>query len=152
MRITHTIVIAASPAEVFCWIDDPERAKRWMSSVESSRILHETPERVGTTFVETVAEGGRSTELRGTVVGYEPDRWLAMHLVGESHAVDVEFRLEPAAAGTRLTQDAELRFRGTARVMMLFLGSILKRKIRRQTEIEFAALARLCEDRREDAE
>lgn len=145
MKFTHTIDIAATPAEVFVWLDDPERAKRWMTSVVESRILHETPERVGTTFVETVADDRGSTEMRGTVVGFEPNRRFAVHLVGERHEVDVEFRLEETAGGTRLTQTADLRFRGPMLLMGLLLGPFIKRRIRAQSEPESATLARLCE-------
>jgi carbon monoxide dehydrogenase subunit G len=146
MRVTRSIEIAAEPADVFPWLDDPELAKRWMTSVAESRILHETPDRIGTTFVETVADGSGSTEMRGTVVSHEPDRSLAMHLVGERHEVDVEFRLERIPGGTRLTQTADLRFRGSAVLMGVFLGPFVKRKILSQLEGEHGHLRRLCEE------
>jgi carbon monoxide dehydrogenase subunit G len=150
MRITNSIDIAAPPAEVFYWLDDPEQAKQWMTSVAESRILNETPERVGTTFVETVTDGDRSTTMRGTVVGYEQDRRFAVHLTGERHEVDVEFVLDEIACGTRLTQVADLRFRGPMLLMGFVLGPFLRKSIRRQAEQEFAMLARLCEGVRRD--
>lgn len=145
MNITHSIDIHATPGEVFSWLKDPERAKTWMTSVSKTEYLHRTPEMVGTTFRETVEEGGQGTDLLGVITDYLPDELIAFHLDGQFNVVDVAYRLEEAGGCTRLTQSANVRFKGFVRVMSLLMGSKFKQNIMNQSQKEFAKLKSLCE-------
>ncbi len=145
MKITLAIDIDRPPDRVFPWLAEPERAMAWMSSVSRTEILHRTPELVGTTFRETVADERGSTELRGVITACRPDRLLAFRLEGAFNDVDVAYHLEDDRNGTRLTMRAEVRFKGLVKWLSLLLGPVFKRKVMRQTAKELSALKRLCE-------
>ena len=145
MEITCSIDIEASPEVVFYWVGDPERAMSWTSSVSSYKILHKTPDWVGTTFVEVVQDEEGKTEMRGEVIAYEANRSMAFHLEGKFNIADVSYHLEEIESGTRLTQHADIQFKGVLRIMNLFMGSTFKKKILSQQQSEFEKLKELCE-------
>lgn len=145
MRITESIAIRRHPEDVFPWISDPERAMRWQPSVAGGEILDETPERVGTTFRERIEEGGKGTELEGEITAYEQNRLIGFHLEGQYNVVNVSFLLESHDGGTRVNYDADVRFKGVTRLVMLAMGPVFKRKIRAQIRSELAELKALCE-------
>jgi uncharacterized protein YndB with AHSA1/START domain len=107
MPICKTIDINAPPERVFPWIADPEKNKQWLPGVEST-VFAGDPTRVGTTFVQSIRQGGRVNETPGEVTGYAKDRWYAIRLDGKPCAVTVEYRFEPSDSnGTRLTFTCE---------------------------------------------
>jgi uncharacterized protein YndB with AHSA1/START domain len=145
MEISYTIAINNTPEKVFHWLNNPERAMVWMSSVSQTELLHETSNMVGTTFREIVEEDGHGTELHGVVTDYKPNQRIAFHLSGKFHVVDVEYRLEKTGDGTRLTQNAHIRFRSFMNVLSILIRPIFKKKILGQLHKEFARLKELCE-------
>ena len=145
MKIANRIDIKASPEKVFSWLEHPDRAKQWMTSVTRSEFIHETPNRVGTTFREYVEEDGRGIEMRGVVTEFVPNERFAVHLESELNTVDVRFDLAVGEGVTQLTQDVDLRLKGMLKVLGLFLRSSIKAKVTRQAQKEFARLKQLCE-------
>jgi len=145
MKITHAVDIERQPGLVFSWLDDPARARAWMSSVSRTEILHRTPDLVGTTFRETVADDSGSTELQGVVTACRPNQEIAFHLDGQFNEVDVDYQLEEVRNRTHLTMHAEVRFKGVLKVLSLLMWPLLKRKVVRQFRRECAELKRLCE-------
>lgn len=117
----------------------------WMSSVSKTELLHETTDMVGTTFREIVEESGRWTELHGVVTDYRPNQLIAFHLSGKFNVVDVEYRLEEIENRTRLTQNANIRFKSFMKVLSILIGPMFKKKIMDQLQKEFAKLKELCE-------
>jgi uncharacterized protein YndB with AHSA1/START domain len=145
MKIICTIEIHNSPEKVFYWLNNPQRAMAWMSSVSKTELLQETPDLVGTTFREIVEEDGRSTELQGVVTRYQPNQLIAFHLSGDFNVVDVEYQLEEIDDYTRLTQSAIIRFKGFTKVLSILFASTFKKNILAQSQKEFARLKELCE-------
>ncbi len=145
MKISHTIDILRPPEDVFLWIGSPERAMVWMTSVSKTEFLHRTPEVIGTTFREVVADENGSTELQGVVTDYRPDQRIAFHLSGTYNIVDVEYRLEAIEGRTRLTQTADVRFKSFLWLLSIVMAPIFKRKLLEQVRREFADLKELCE-------
>jgi uncharacterized protein YndB with AHSA1/START domain len=145
MKISYTIDINNTPEEVFHWLNNPERAMAWMSSVSKTELLHETTDMVGTTFREIVEENGQWTELHGVVTDYRPNQLIAFHLSGKFNVVDVEYRLEEIESRTRLTQNATIRFKSFMKVLSILMGPMFKKKIMDQLQKEFAKLKELCE-------
>ena len=145
MKISCSIDIESTPEEVFHWLDNPQRAMVWMSSVSRTEMLHQTPGVVGTTFRETIQENGQSTQLRGVITAFEPNRLIAFHLSGEFNDVDVQYRLEEVDKHTRLTQRAHVRFKSLMRVVSIAMRPVFKKKIMDQAWGEFARLKELCE-------
>jgi len=145
MKIIHSIDINAEPSAVFAWIEDPQRAMQWQTSVVSGEIIKQTPGLVGTTFRETVEENGQSTELFGEITRFIPNQLIAFHLEGKFNVVDVSFRVEATASGSRVIQQADLRFKGVIRLISLFFRRSFRRKLAAQLQQEFARLKVLCE-------
>jgi uncharacterized protein YndB with AHSA1/START domain len=145
MKIVNRIEIRATPEEVFYWLDDPDRAKQWMTSVTRSEFIQETPNRVGTTFREYVEENGRGIEMRGVVTEFVQNQRFAVHLESDLNTVEVSFALAEEEGVTQLTQNVDLRLKGMLKVLSLFLRSSIKKKIRGQARSEFDRLKQLCE-------
>ena len=145
MKISHSIEIESTPEEVFFWIKNPERAKEWMTSVSETEMLSGTPNTVGSTFREIVRDQNGKTEMHGTVTGFEENQMISFHLSGEYNVVDVEFRVEEIGERTRVTQTADILWRGSMKVVSIFLGRRIKKKIMSQSQSEFEKLKSLCE-------
>ncbi len=145
MKISNRIEIKAAPEKVFYWLEDPDRAMKWMTSVTKSEIIKETPLKVGTTFREYIEENGRGTEMHGVVTEFVSNERFAVHLEGDFTSADVSFILEENGEVTHLTQNVELRFKGMLKVLSVFIRASIKKKIIRQAQNEFARLKELCE-------
>ena len=145
MRITQTVEVRATVERVFYWLGDPQRAGEWMTSVSHTEIIEKTPDWIGTTFRETVQEGGRGTELRGVVTDFVVNERMAFHLEGEFNTVDVVWTLRDTGQSTEVCQVAEVRFKRLMRVLSLVLAPVFKKKMMAQGQSEFAGLKELCE-------
>lgn len=145
MKISQAVDIHCAPEKVFYWLGDPQRAMTWMTSVPTYEILDETHEMVGTTFRETVEGDGQGTELQGIVTAWKQNEMIAFHLSGKFNTVDVEYRLEEIESGTRLTQNANVRFKSFMKLVTVFMGRAFKKQVMEQSRKEFVKLKALCE-------
>ncbi len=145
MRITNIVEINSTPEKVFYWLNDPNRAMEWMTSVTKTEILKETPNMVGTTFREIIEENGRGTEMNGIVTDYIQNKVISFHLSGKFNFVDVKFTLEESGGTTRLTQIANIHFKSILRILSVIMWPLLKKKIIDQSQKEFTKLKELCE-------
>jgi uncharacterized protein YndB with AHSA1/START domain len=145
MELDISVDINAPAETVFYWLGDPERAKLWMTSVTHTEYIERTPDLIGSTFRETVEEDGRTTEMRGVIVDYNPNKRLAFHLEGDYNTVEVVFTLEETNGVTRLKQTADVRFKGITRLLSIVFGRSFKKNIGNQAQSEFATLKALCE-------
>jgi uncharacterized protein YndB with AHSA1/START domain len=146
MKISFSIDINSTPATVFGWLEEPEKATKWMTSVTKTEILHETPERIGTTFREVVEEDGSGVELQGVITDFKPNKSISFHLDSRVNAVDVEYYVEETQNGTRLTQNANVRWKFPVNVISIFMGVKIKQNITAQSQKEFEKLKELCEN------
>ena len=145
MNISFSIDINSPPATVFSWVEKPEKAMKWMTSVAGGEILHETPERIGTTFREVVEEDGNGVELQGVITDFKPNKSISFHLDSRVNVVDVDYHVEAIPDGTRLTQTANVRWKFPVNVISLFMGTKMKQNISAQSQKEFEKLKELCE-------
>jgi carbon monoxide dehydrogenase subunit G len=145
MKVTNEIEIEATPEEVFYWLEDPDRARECMTSVKHGEIIKETPNKIGTTFCETIEEDDRALEMRGVVTEFVSNKRFAVHLESDLNSFDVGFNLNPKADGTHLTQSVELRFKGMLKLLTLFSRVSIRRKIESQARREFARLNGTCQ-------
>jgi len=145
MKISFSIDINSPPATVFGWLERPEKAVKWMTSVAKTEILHETPERIGTTFREVVEEDGKGMEMQGVITDFKAGQAISFHLESRVNALDVEYCVEAKQNGTRLTQTANVRWKFPVNVISLFMGAKIKQGISEQSQKEFEKLKGLCE-------
>ncbi len=145
MDITSSININSKAGIVFSWLASPEKARQWMRSVAETEILHETQERVGTTFREVVAEEGGRIEMQGSITGFEQDREISFHLFSKIHELDVDYRVEEIGTGIRVTVDSSIHWKFPVNVLSLFMGGKMRSGITDQLGKELEELKKLCE-------
>ena len=145
MKISLSIDINSPLPTVFSWVENPGKALQWQTSVAKGEILHETPERIGTTFREVVEEDGQGVELHGTITNYIPGKLISFHLESRVNVVDVEYSVEAIPNGTRLTQAGNVRWKFPINVISLFMGGKMEQGITAQSQKEFGKLKELCE-------
>ena len=145
MKISNSIKIINTPEKVFSWVENPDRAKQWMTSVTKTEIIKETTNKVGTTFTETIEENGRELKMLGELTEFVPNKKIAFHLESKIHTVKVDFIVQKAENGALLTQNANIHFKGFTHFMMILFGYFIKKKILKQTKREFDKLKDLCE-------
>ena len=145
MKIASSIDIKSSAEVVFGWLENPEKAMQWMTSVSGGEILHETPGRVGTTFREVVEDEGGSIEMHGMITGFEVDKSIAFHLESRVNIVDVEYRVEKIDEGTRLAYHANVKWKFPVNIISIFIGNKMRQSILAQLQDELSKLKELCE-------
>lgn len=145
MKFLIETSFSVPPPSVFSWIEDPDKAMRWQKGVKGGTILHETPDRVGTTFLEELEEDGKTLEMTGRITAYVPERMIAFHLDSKIHTVEVSYTIEPSAGGSLLRIETDIRWKFPMNILMLFMGSKAREGIIAQTQAELAELKKLCE-------
>ena len=142
MKVVNKVGINAAPERVFYWLEEPERAKQWVTSVTRSEYIKVTPNRIGTTFREYVEEDGQGIEMKGVVTEFLSNKLFAVHLESESHTADVRFVLTEEKGMTQLTQSVELHFKNE---LSEAVCDSIKKSIMSQAKSDFARLKKLCE-------
>ena len=145
MRISSSIEVHSSPQTVFAWLSSPEKARQWMKNVAEGEILHETAERVGTTFREVVEEEGGRIEMQGSITGFEQDRRISFHLASKIHELDVDYRVEEIGTGIRVSVDSSIHWKFPVNILSLFMGAKMRSGITDQLGKELEELKKLCE-------
>jgi len=146
MKISSSIDIRSTPEVVFGWLEKPEKAMAWMTSVSKAEILHETQQRVGTTFRETVEEDGNAIEIHGAITGFEPGKSISFHLGSRVNTLDVKYSVEEIPGGVRVAEDAEVRWKFPVNIYSMFFGEKIRQGILAQLRNEFGRLKKLCEE------
>lgn len=108
--IDLVLTIAAPPAHVFDWIEDPEKQRRWMKDVVSNEAVAGPdgvvpPTGVGTRSIMKIKEGRRISEYQIEVTEIDRPRRLAVVMTGGCF---------PAGASMRPTYELESRDGGAA--------------------------------------
>jgi len=145
MEISSTIKINSTPQIVFSWLENPDNAREWMTSVSEGEILHETTDRVGTTFREVVQDEGGSIEMHGFISGFEQDKSIAFHLESRVNIVDVKYRIDEIPEGVNLKYKAYVRWKFPVNIISIFIGKKMQQNITAQLEDELKKLKELCE-------
>jgi hypothetical protein len=145
MRVFYSDKISKPPEVVFPWIADPEKAMQWQKNVQGGEILIDRPEIVGTTFIETIEEDGRSLEMRGEITAYRENQVIGFHLRSKIHEFDISYTVEETEQATRLSIEAIIKWKFPMNLVALFAGKRMEAGIQDQLASEVLALKRLCE-------
>ena len=145
MEIALAVDIFRKPEEVFPWVAEPEKAMRWQKGVKEGEILKETPEKVGTTFREEMAENGNSIVMYGEITNYIQDQLISFHLESKIHRVDVSYSIVWKDDKSIFAMESTIHWKFPMNVISLIIGRKIREGILRQTESELAELKRLCE-------
>ncbi len=121
MRITRTVTSTHPIDAVYDYLADFTTTTHWDPGTERTvRVSGDGG--VGTVYANTSVFNGRRTELQYVVL--EADRPHRIRLRGENRTVTATDTMTfeaTADGGTRVTYDADFRFRGLARLAVPFL-------------------------------
>ena len=145
MNITASVEISCKKEEVFSWINEPDKAMRWQKGVKGGEILHETSQRIGTTFKEEMEENGKRLVMFGEITDYIPNESISFQLESKIHRVHVKYVVAGGKGKSTVVMESTINWKFPLNMICLFIGHKIKAKIHQQTESEFAALKRLCE-------
>jgi len=120
------VTIARPPSVVFPYLIERDKQALWADV--PMEPLTEGPLRVGWRMALSLGRKPLGTRVILEFSTVERDRRLAFVTVGEgSVRWTGEYRLEPAAAGTRLSQSGTLEFRGLWRLAEPLVGAEIRR-------------------------
>ena len=145
MNIEHGIEISRPPEQVFPWIADPDKAMQWQKNVKGGEILIETPEKIGTTFKETIEEDGSELEMHGRITEYVEGDRIGFHIESRIHEFDVIYVVKKTAKGSKVSTKIDIRWKFPMNVMSLFIGKKMEATLLEGIETEFRALKQICE-------
>jgi len=146
MNISLSVQVPAEPADVFPWLDDPHRAMLWQKGVKKSILITETPERIGTTFVEEMEEGGKTLQLRGMITAYAANQMIAFHLESSIHEVDACYSVRGETGLSVVSVVSNIHWKFPMNLVVIILGRKIKEGIQEQTRAELGELRRLCQE------
>lgn len=148
MKINLATEVSGEPDEVFTWIDNPEKAMLWQKGVKKGEITRETPDKIGTTFIEEMEEGGNSLVMHGLITGYVRNRMITFRLESRIHKLEVCYSITGEGGKSLVMVDSNIRWKFPMNIMSMVLGHKIKEGIVKQTELEFAELKRLVAEAR----
>lgn len=144
IQFQHTTEIDRSPADVFAFLTDVERAPSWQRSVTAVKKTTAGPLRAGSEIDETWKVMGRRRDVSMRVAAFRQDELIAF--AGDAGFADYYCAFEligTAGNQTRVMSRGEFQLHG----LWKLVRPMLAREIRRETAGELAELKRLIEAR-----
>jgi hypothetical protein len=125
MIFTNTITIDRRRADVFAFLARLENVPRWNYAIAETHKITTGPVAVGTQYRQTRTLPTPREEML-EVVGFEPDRWLAIRGGLGPFAGEVTYRLELADGATVLSNAMDLQPAGPARLLAPLMAPRVK--------------------------
>ena len=141
--VTASLAIDAPPATVAAVQFDPARDPEWIGGVRRVQLVTAPPLAIGSRVRRIGGFLGRPITWLMDVVGFEPDRLVAMHALESPFPMDVDYRLEPLDGGRR-TQ-ASIRIRGEGGGMYGLPGPLMAPMVRRSVQGDLKRLKSIVE-------
>lgn len=138
------MVINRPPEEVFAFVADLDNWVR-SASEDGGRTYH-TPVEIGDTFSQDFEAQGQPVELRGEIIGYEPDESLSFGYTWDGSSLELSFIFEPVDDGTRLIG----RGQGYASGMYQMFEPFINFEVNREIESNLNYLKSLMESETPD--
>jgi carbon monoxide dehydrogenase subunit G len=122
----EVIEVAAPLPRAFAYVADFTTAAEWDPGiVASTRTSGDGG--VGTTYAVEAAFRGKTLPFSYVVTEHEPDRRIVLHGEGEKATSEDVIAFEATGAGgTRITYEADLRFKGALRVVEPLMGGTIR--------------------------
>jgi carbon monoxide dehydrogenase subunit G len=142
--ISNSVEIRCTPAEAFDYLSDHRNELEWNPGIESIGKLTDGPVGLGTKYLAKWKSAPKAVEVE-TIAYDRPHGW-SVHNSGPVE-VTVTIRLQPTAAGTRLSSDFEAEPHGFFRLIFpLFLMKIRKEEAANMTHLKAALERRAAAD------
>jgi carbon monoxide dehydrogenase subunit G len=116
-RYQTTIEVPVSPEVAFAHLADFSNATGWDPSVVEASRVDDGPLGVGAKFRVLVGFFGKRIEVDYTIEEHRAPSSLVLVGRGKSLESRVAFGLEPAAAGSTIAYDAQLKLKGALRLL-----------------------------------
>jgi len=134
-RFAHTIEVSQPPLVVFPWLLEENRVPHWTSHLEAYEHVGGGPIRQGSRVRQTIEVSGSNVSVEIEVVRYEPPRSAEARFSTNGVEIVNLYALEPAGAGTRLTQSMDARPTSLkARMLVPIVQPHLARKLTEDLE------------------
>jgi carbon monoxide dehydrogenase subunit G len=135
-RFSHTVEVPRPPADVFPWLLEEDKVPRWTGNLESySRVDGGGPLGRGSRVRQVLEVSGRRIDVELEVTAYDPPSGAETRFSTNGIEVVNAYALEPAGAGTRLTQSVDAKPSGlTARMLVPVIQPRLEEKLTRDLE------------------
>lgn len=129
VTVSGTILVAASPEEIWEIVTNPILAPLWNPSVSRVRDFTGMPIRVGSSWVQDVSILGRPTAMTAKVVHSHPP-WEAVVQFSGPGEPKVSTRLRSEGGHTRLEQIMEIALsRGLAGIAIRMARPTIKKEL-----------------------
>jgi uncharacterized protein YndB with AHSA1/START domain len=125
---SHSVELAQPPEAVFPWLLDQDKVPRWTSDL--ARYEADAQLRTGAHVKQVLRLGGSELALNLELTRYEPPRTVETRTETNGVKLAIAYALEPAGAGTRLTQTLEAKASSlTARMLIPVVQGRLEKKV-----------------------
>ena len=115
---SHTVEIARPPEEVFLWLLEQDKVPRWTGHLERYEQL-DGALGTGSRVRQVLEISGRTIDVELEITRYDPPAAAETRFETNGINVVTDYTLQPAPAGTRLTQSLEAKAGGFAARMLL---------------------------------
>jgi carbon monoxide dehydrogenase subunit G len=140
MRFVNAVEIERPAEEVFTYLADFENVPRWNYAIEHTTKVSDGPVGVGTVFRQIRSLPSRSEESF-EVTAFEPNHRLAIEGQVGSFASHIEYRIEPGAESTRVTNQVDLKPKG----VLGLVGQLASSRVKDAVAKNLGELKRLLE-------
>jgi uncharacterized protein YndB with AHSA1/START domain len=125
---SHSVELAQPPEAVFPWLLEQDKVPRWTSDL--ARYEADDPLRAGARVKQVLRLGGSELPLNLELTRYEPPRAVETKTETNGVKLTIAYALEPAGAGTRLTQTLDAKAGSlTARMLIPVVQGRLEKKV-----------------------
>ena len=132
---SHTVEIPRPPAEVFPWLLEEDKVPRWTGHLETYQRLDDGALGRGSRVRQVLDVSGRRIDVELEITSYDPPSGAETRFSTNGIEVVNAYALEPAGAGTRLTQSVDARPSGlTARLLVPVVQPRLEEKLTQDLE------------------
>jgi len=112
MHIELRSNVRCTPAQLWPFLDDPEKQKLWLTTLVDVTTTSTEVRAVGTTFDMRVREGRRVSRYEGRIHAYKPPRHLGVSFWGGAFppgvVMQVDYRVADLSPHCRLEYYAEI--------------------------------------------
>jgi uncharacterized protein YndB with AHSA1/START domain len=132
---SHTVELSRPPAEVFPWLLEEDKVPAWTSRLRTYERHGDGPLGPGARLRQVLDVGGRTIDVELEITRYDPPRGAETRF--STNGVDLvnDYRLEPAGAGTRLTQSLKATASSfSARLLVPVVQPHLEKKLTEDLE------------------
>lgn len=130
-----SVLINATPEEVFDTLTDASSLARWFGNVESIEPLTDGGHRVGAKMKITLNDSGRRTAWIDEVLHSEPNKTLLIQSTSSTARVRSDVRLDPNGEDRTVVAFTLVIFpKGINRIFMPFFGNRLEGVLSQQLE------------------